>query len=179
MVADKPKTTYRKDYKPTPFLVEKLELTFLLDEEFTTVRSRLHLVPNPASPRNGAPELSLDGAPRFRGTGWDAHHRSNEHRRSTLRLPAAVERPQGMTTHGAALPDSLAAAQSSPTVLPLLDMKGLCCCATRQATNAAGPVPNRICCKQQSRQHLRRPQRLTRSALQRSGDLQCLQAVRR
>ena len=61
MVADKPKLTYRKDYKPTPFLVEKLELTFLLNEEFTTVRSKLHFVPNPASPSNGAPELSLDG----------------------------------------------------------------------------------------------------------------------
>ena len=61
MVAGQPKPTYRKDYKPTPFLVKKLDLTFLLDEEFTTVRSRLHCVPNPAHPSNGAPELSLDG----------------------------------------------------------------------------------------------------------------------
>ena len=48
--------------KPTPFLVEKLELTFVLDEEHSVVRSKLHFVPNPNSPSNGAPELSLDGA---------------------------------------------------------------------------------------------------------------------
>ena len=63
MVSGQPQPTYRKDYKPTPYLVDKLNLTFLLDEEATTVRSRLHFVPNPAAASNGAPELSLDGAP--------------------------------------------------------------------------------------------------------------------
>ena len=62
MVGEQPKPTYRKDYKPTPFLVPKLDLTFQLGEESTRVLSTLHIRPNPASPSNGAPELALDGA---------------------------------------------------------------------------------------------------------------------
>ena len=60
-MAEQPKPTLRKDYKPTPFLVPKLDLTFRLGEEHTAVHSQLHVSPNPAHPSNGAPELSLDG----------------------------------------------------------------------------------------------------------------------
>ena len=61
-MGEQPKPTYRKDYKPTPFLVPKLDLTFQLGEESTRVLSTLHISPNPVSPSNGAPELALDGA---------------------------------------------------------------------------------------------------------------------
>ena len=60
-MGEQPKPTYRKDYKATPFLVPKLDLTFQLGEESTRVLSTLHIRPNPASPSNGAPELALDG----------------------------------------------------------------------------------------------------------------------
>jgi aminopeptidase N len=41
-----PKPIFRKDYKPTPYLVDTVDLTFKLGEEVTHVHSKLHLKPN-------------------------------------------------------------------------------------------------------------------------------------
>ena len=36
-----------QDYRPTPYLIDQVFLTFLLDEESTNVQSKLHIKPNP------------------------------------------------------------------------------------------------------------------------------------
>ena len=52
-----PKAILRTDYRPTPYLVSDVHLTFLLGET-TRVKSKLSFVPNyPGSP----PALALDG----------------------------------------------------------------------------------------------------------------------
>ena len=55
-----PAAIHLKDYKVPPFLIDKTELTFDLDETVTIVTSRLHMRRNPASRRGNAP-LVLDG----------------------------------------------------------------------------------------------------------------------
>ena len=54
-----PRTIYRKDYTPPPWLVDAIELHIDLDPERTVVRSRLQLRRNPASA--AAAPLVLDG----------------------------------------------------------------------------------------------------------------------
>ena len=51
---------YRKDYKPTPFLVDQVYLNFILGDEVTRVQSKLSLKPNYSG--SDVPELALDGA---------------------------------------------------------------------------------------------------------------------
>ncbi len=48
------------DYRPTPYLIDAVELVFTLDPQATEVRARLSLRPNPASDAKDAP-LVLDG----------------------------------------------------------------------------------------------------------------------
>ena len=55
-----PRTIYRKDYTPPPYLVDAIELHFDIDPERTVVRSRLQLRRNPAAAAAAAP-LVLDG----------------------------------------------------------------------------------------------------------------------
>jgi len=55
-----PAAIHLKDYKVPPFLIDKTELTFDLDESVTIVTSRLHMRRNPASKQGNAP-LVLDG----------------------------------------------------------------------------------------------------------------------
>ena len=55
-----PAAIHLKDYKVPPFLIDKTELTFDLDESVTIVTSRLHMRRNPASTQGNAP-LELDG----------------------------------------------------------------------------------------------------------------------
>jgi aminopeptidase N len=55
-----PAAIHLKDYKVPPFLIDKTELTFDLDESVTIVTSRLHMRRNPASKQANAP-LVLDG----------------------------------------------------------------------------------------------------------------------
>ena len=55
-----PAAIHLKDYKVPPFLIDKTELTFDLDESVTIVTSRLHMRRNPASKQGNAP-LILDG----------------------------------------------------------------------------------------------------------------------
>ena len=50
---------YRKDYKPTPYLVDHIYLDFNLNEDKTRVKSKLSVNPNYEG--NAPPELSLDG----------------------------------------------------------------------------------------------------------------------
>lgn len=51
---------FRKDYKPTPYLIDRVSLSFDLNEDVTTVRATSHLTLNPASDdRSG--ELFLNG----------------------------------------------------------------------------------------------------------------------
>ena len=57
--AAKPETIYRKDYTPTPYLIETVYLNFLLDEAATRVVAKSVLRPNPGEPAGQA--LSLDG----------------------------------------------------------------------------------------------------------------------
>ena len=51
--------TYRKDYKPTAYLIDKVYLDFALHEDKTRVKSTLSMVPNYDGGK--PPELSLDG----------------------------------------------------------------------------------------------------------------------
>ncbi len=60
MKESQPSTIYLKDYKVPPFLIDKTELTFDLDETTTVVTSRLHMRRNPASGKSTEP-LVLDG----------------------------------------------------------------------------------------------------------------------
>ena len=55
-----PAAIHLKDYQVPPFLIDKTELTFDLDESVTIVTSRLHMRRNPASKKANAP-LVLDG----------------------------------------------------------------------------------------------------------------------
>lgn len=55
-----PNTKFRKDYQPTPYLIETVHLDFQLqDEGKSVVKSKLLITPNPAAPKN-AP-LILNG----------------------------------------------------------------------------------------------------------------------
>ena len=51
-------TILRRDYAPTPYLVDTVYLDFNLEEESTAVKSRLHVKPNYGGK---PPEMSLDG----------------------------------------------------------------------------------------------------------------------
>ncbi|MDR9469139.1 aminopeptidase N [Marinospirillum sp.] len=55
-----PQTIHLKDYQPPAFLIEQVELDFVLEASATQVTSRLHLKRNPAHPDDKAP-LTLDG----------------------------------------------------------------------------------------------------------------------
>jgi aminopeptidase N len=55
-----PTTIYRKDYTPAPFLVDNVDLTFVLNEDVTHVHSKLLLTPN-YSDAKAAPPLFLHG----------------------------------------------------------------------------------------------------------------------
>ena len=50
-----------QDYKPTPYLVEHVHLDFLLNEDKSTVTSKLHMTPNYGD-ASTPPKLELDGA---------------------------------------------------------------------------------------------------------------------
>ncbi len=60
MKESQPSAIFLKDYKAPPFLIDKTELTFDLDEATTIVTSRLHMRRNPAFGRSTA-ALVLDG----------------------------------------------------------------------------------------------------------------------
>ncbi|GAA0835864.1 aminopeptidase N [Marinomonas arenicola] len=60
MKESQPSAIYLKDYKVPPFLIDKTELTFDLDEATTVVTSRLHMRRNPLDGKSNAP-LVLDG----------------------------------------------------------------------------------------------------------------------
>ena len=51
-----------QDYKPTPYLIEDVHLDFLLNEDKSTVKSKLHMTPNYGS-ASSPPKLELDGEP--------------------------------------------------------------------------------------------------------------------
>ena len=60
MPALKPKATWLKDYKPTPYLIDDVRLTFRLHPKQTRVRAEIHFRPNPkVNSRNKM--LELDG----------------------------------------------------------------------------------------------------------------------
>mmetsp|Transcript_7416 Transcript_7416/g.21902 ORF Transcript_7416/g.21902 Transcript_7416/m.21902 type:complete len:899 (-) Transcript_7416:562-3258(-) len=54
-----PTVKYRKDYKPTPYLLNQVQLNFALDEETSKVRSVLDFVPNYEG--TSPPEIFLNG----------------------------------------------------------------------------------------------------------------------
>jgi hypothetical protein len=56
-------TKYRKDYKPTPFLISNVHLDFIINEVVTHVHSKLQVKSNPAHVQNGSgrPAMVLDG----------------------------------------------------------------------------------------------------------------------
>jgi aminopeptidase N len=60
MKESQPSTIYLKDYTVPPFLIDKTELTFDLDEATTIVTSRLHMRRNPVFGKSTVP-LILDG----------------------------------------------------------------------------------------------------------------------
>jgi hypothetical protein len=62
MVTEKPVEKFRKDYTPTPYLVETIDLNFILNEDVSTVEARLRLIPNHKATNGNRPELFLDGA---------------------------------------------------------------------------------------------------------------------
>ena len=51
-----------QDYKPTPYLIEHVHLDFLLNEDKSTVKSKLHMTPNYGD-ASTPPKLELDGTP--------------------------------------------------------------------------------------------------------------------
>lgn len=55
---DQPKPKYRKDYTPTPYLIDSVELDFSLNEDVTTVLAKMLVKPNNTG---GRPEMFLNG----------------------------------------------------------------------------------------------------------------------
>jgi hypothetical protein len=55
-----PTAIYRKDYKPTPYLIDQVHLDFNLGEDATRVVSKLHFKPNYQG--STPPVIFLDGA---------------------------------------------------------------------------------------------------------------------
>lgn len=49
-----------QDYKPTPYLIEHVHLDFLLNEDKSTVKSKLRMTPNYGN-ASAPPKLELDG----------------------------------------------------------------------------------------------------------------------
>ena len=64
---DTPKTIRRLDYTPPPFLIDKVELDFVLDEARTEVTASLSIRRNPAVPGDGP--VVLDGIKDTEGSG--------------------------------------------------------------------------------------------------------------
>jgi aminopeptidase N len=60
MKTETPQTIRREDYKPTPYLIDAVDLDFRLDPTATQVFTTLHVRPNPSSTEIGTP-LRLDG----------------------------------------------------------------------------------------------------------------------
>ena len=60
MRTDTPQTIHLKDYQPSPYLIDTVDLTFALDPSRTRVRSILNLRPNPKWSGNER-VLQLDG----------------------------------------------------------------------------------------------------------------------
>jgi len=60
MRTETPKTIFLKDYKPTPYNIDSVRLTFRLHDTETLVRAEMKLKPNKASKAKKAP-LELDG----------------------------------------------------------------------------------------------------------------------
>ena len=60
MRTDTPQAIQLKDYKPVPYLIDKVELDFNLDPAATQVTSRIFMRPNPKSREKSAP-LVFDG----------------------------------------------------------------------------------------------------------------------
>ena len=58
MVTAGPQPVYRKDYRPTPYLVDNVELDFNLGEGTTRVASKLAVKPNPSQPAGQPMELN-------------------------------------------------------------------------------------------------------------------------
>src|SRR5690242_16638541 len=58
--ANPPQPTNLDDYRPPAFVIDTVDLVFVLGEDETRVKSRLALRRNPASTERGAP-LRLDG----------------------------------------------------------------------------------------------------------------------
>lgn len=56
-----PGEKFRKDYKPTSYLVKSIHLDFNLGVEDTKVKSRLHVKPNHSATNGSAPEMFLNG----------------------------------------------------------------------------------------------------------------------
>jgi aminopeptidase N len=50
-----PKTIHLKDYTPTPYLIERVDLDARLKAQETQISSRLSIVPNPRSDARQAP----------------------------------------------------------------------------------------------------------------------------
>jgi aminopeptidase N len=61
-VKEAPKPIFRKDYTPPPYLIDTVKLNFNLNEDVTTVTSKLAMVPN-YSPSSSPPPLFLNGRP--------------------------------------------------------------------------------------------------------------------
>ncbi|GMH42507.1 hypothetical protein BSKO_10426 [Bryopsis sp. KO-2023] len=74
-MAEEPSTQYRKDYSPTPYLFDSVDLDFDLNEDVTTVVSKLKVRPNhasgpsPSMELNGRSDLTLLGV-KVNGEAW-------------------------------------------------------------------------------------------------------------
>src|SRR5687767_2707147 len=88
-----PKTIYLKDYTPTPYLIDRVDLDVKLKAEETLITSKLSLRrnPSPAAPRGQA--LELDGEAielrslKIDGRPAEPHEFKAETRKLTLHIP--------------------------------------------------------------------------------------------
>ncbi len=64
MSDQQPKTTYLKNYKPTEYCVEQIELDVQLGEEKTTVISKQKTIKNPEAESSGNTHTHVGGARR-------------------------------------------------------------------------------------------------------------------
>lgn len=72
---EQPAPVFRKDYKPTPYLVDTVSLSFDLNEDVTTVTAQFNMVPNyesdapPAIEFNGRADMTLESV-KVKGENW-------------------------------------------------------------------------------------------------------------
>jgi hypothetical protein len=131
-----PKAIFRKDYKPTPYTIDTVHLNFNLNEDVTTVTSRLAMVPKHSEAK--PPPLFLNGRPDVKLVSVSVAGVCLLHAASS---PPPAPHPAGQ--HALAATSAAASQRQRQEQQPCAAANAPAAGAV--AATAAGPCP---CCKQ-------------------------------